>query len=490
MENLVVQAKKKITLDKFVSSVKIIAPNEVKHILNVSAKAVTGSVDQSNNVVTVTGKITANVIYLTQENKLASAEATLDFIEKQQVQVALQDRVAVDEIEIKVDTFSGTEILCSVTHNTQIYGIYSYEIADFVGENTAFVLNKKSFSAKKFILSCSDNFVVAEEQESNLKNMQVLSANAKVLTYETSASVDKVVISGKLLVETIYDDGEETGLLTKEFEFKQEIEAVGSVPNMFAETLLKINNITVTPEEKDDKTNIVYVIDAYAKSYVYEDFEYQVASDMFALDSEIENTYDFLEFKNYSSSNVSAEVFISSTDVSNIENFDDIVGVFEPKAEIKEISALENKSVVEFEITAFALYKSGEMIKRLEVKSPAKFEFEKTADEIPNQSRIVAEISSFKVKAGKELEVAFKVTAEITNCKIISETFVKSYEIKEPKTANDGGIKVYVTRAGETLFDVAKVLSVRPEIIEEQNQIDGVFEQGEKIYVYSPINVM
>lgn len=490
MENLVVQAKKKITLDKFVSSVKIIAQSEVKHILNVSAKDVTGPVDQSNNVVTVTGKITANVIYLTQENKLASAEATLDFIEKQQVQVALQERVAVDEIEIKIDTFSGTEILCSVTHNTQIYGIYSYEIADFVGENTAFVLNKKSFSAKKFILSCSDNFVVAEEQESNLKNMQVLSANAKVLTYETSASVDKVVISGKLLVETIYDDGEETGLLTKEFEFKQEIEAVGSVPNMFAETLLKINNVTVTPEEKDDKTNIVYVIDAYAKSYVYEDFEYQVASDMFALDSEIENTYDFLEFKNYSSSNVSAEVFISSTDVSNIENFDDIVGVFEPKTEIKEISALENKSVVEFEITAFALYKSGEMIKRLEVKSPSKFEFEKTADELPDQSRIVAEISSFKVKAGKELEIAFKVTAEITNSKIISETFVKSYEIKEPKTANNGGIKVYVTRAGETLFDVAKVLSVRPEIIEEQNQIDGVFEQGEKIYVYSPINVM
>lgn len=490
MENLVVQAKKKITLDKFVSSVKIIAPSEVKHILNVSAKAVVGQVDQSNNVLTITGKVSANVIYLTQENKLASAEATLDFIEKQQVQATLQERVADDDVEIKVDTFSGTEILCSVTHNTQIYGIYSYEIADFVGENTAFVLNKKTFSAKKFILSCSDNFVVAEEQDSNLKNMQVLNANAKVLTYETSASVDKVVVSGKLLVETIYDDGEETGLLTKEFEFKQEIEAVGSVPNMFAETLLKINNVTVTPEEKDDKTNIVYVIDAYANSYVYEDFEYQVASDMFALDSEIENTYDFLEFKNYSSSGVSAEMFISSTDVSNIENFDDIVGVFEPKTEIKEISALENKSVVEFEITAFALYKSGEIIKRLEVKFPAKFEFEKTADEIPDYSRIVAEISSFKVKAGKELEVAFKVTAEITNSKVVSETFVKSYEIKEPKIASDGGIKVYVTRAGETLFDVAKVLSVRPEIIEEQNQIDGVFEQGEKIYVYSPINAM
>ena len=67
---------------------------------------------------------------------------------------------------------------------------------------------------------------------------------------------------------------------------------------------------------------------------------------------------------------------------------------------------------------------------------------------------------------------------------------MKSYEIKESKEVLNDGIKVYVTRAGETLFDVAKVLCVRPEIIEEQNQIDGVFEDGEKIYVYSPINIV
>ena len=488
MENLIVQAKKKITLDKFVSSVKILTTNEIKAVLNVSARAVLSQVEQSNNVVTVSGKLVANVIYLTQENQILSAETTMDFIEKQQVLIQLQDRYAIDDVSIKIDTFSGTEILCSITHNMQIYGVYTYEITDFVGENTAFILNKKKFSSKKYVTSYSDDFVVAEEQESNVLNLKVLECKAKIINYEASAGVDKIIVSGKLLVETIYDDGD-ISQITKDFEFKQEIEAQGVVPNMFVDALLNVNSVSVTPEERENKTNIVYVINTYAKGYIFEDYEYEIATDMFALDSEIQNTFEFLEFKNFSSENATSDMFISQTDVSSIENFDDIIGVFDAKTKLNEIIMMGDKSIIDFSVSAFALYKSGESVKRLEVSHLAKFEFDKKEDEYVDDVRLVAEISSFKVKAGRELEVAFKVNAEVKNSTIISEKYVKSYEIKEAKTVLNDGIKVYVTRAGETLFDVAKVLSVRPEIIEEQNQIDGVFEDGEKIYVYSSINL-
>jgi hypothetical protein len=84
-------------------------------------------------VITLSGKLIANVIYLSQDNQILSAETMMDFIEKQQILTVLQEKTALDEVSIKVHTFSGTEILCSVTHNTHIFGIYSYEIADFVG---------------------------------------------------------------------------------------------------------------------------------------------------------------------------------------------------------------------------------------------------------------------------------------------------------------------------------------------------------------------
>ena len=489
MENLVIHAKRKFTLDKYVSSVKVSATNDIKSILNVSAKSVISLVEQAGNIVTCSGKVVLNVLYLNQENQIETAEGALDFVQKQQVQTQLVELFAKDEPTAIIDTYSGSEILCSVTHNTQIYGICKHEIADFVGENTSFVLNKKSFNSQKFVTSASESFVVAEEQESNILSMQVLSANAKVLAYNVLAGAGKVVVEGKLLIETIYKDLEGAGLISKEIEFKQEIEANDAMPNMLAEAFVEVRNVTVTPEEKQDKTNIVYALDVYSRVYVYDENTYELASDMFSLDSEIQNTYDYLEVKNYSNTREITDMIMSSTDVSNIENFDDIVGVYFPKIKINNVSDSGEKAYAEGEIAAFALYKSGEMVKRLEVVKQVKFEFEKDVSEICDEVQAEAEISSFKVKAGKDLEVAFKVSARALFSCENSECYVKSFEIKDEKPVSVGGIKVYVTKKGETLFDVAKVLSVRPEIIEEQNEIDGVFEQGEKIYVYSPANL-
>lgn len=490
MENLVVNTKKKVTLEKFSSSVKVSAQNEIKSILNVSARSIINSAEQANNVVTLSGKIFVNVIYQTVENLVASAETVVDFIEKQQLVIKLSEMVATDEVDINIDTFSGTEILCSVTHNTEIFGIYIYEVADFVGENTAFVLNKKSLVLNKLIGSKSEDFVVAEENESNIKNMNVLHSTAKVLSFETSSAVDKVVVDGKVLVETIYSDGDAVSLLTKEFEFKQEIEIKSAMPNMQVYTVLEAKNVTVTPEEKEDKTNIVYAIDIFAKAYLYEENTYEVATDMFSLDSVIQNTYDYLDIQKNSSSKQVTDVVMSSTNVSEIEDFDDIIGVYLPKVKMTNITSFENKIIAEILISAFAFYKSKDEVKRLEIAHSAKVEFEKDINEIFNDFKSVAEISSFKVKAGKELEVAFKVASNISFDVSITESFVKSFEIKDAKPENGGGIKVYVTKEGETLFEVARILNVRPELIEEQNEVDGVFEQGEKIYVYSPLNCL
>ena len=488
MENLVVQAKKKVTLDKYVSSVKISATNDIKEVLNASANSVINVVERANNVVTLSGKLLVNIIYLSQDEQILSAETVVDFIEKQQVTTDLKNMYAKDYATIKIDTFSGTELLCSVTHNTYIYGIYSYEVADFVGENTSFVLNKKSFNSLKLMAASDDNFLVAEEVESNILNMKVLSSRAKVLSVESVSAVDKVVVSGKILAEVIYTDGEVVQELLKELEFKQEIEAESVLPNMLVDTNLEIKNITVTPEDKENKINIIYAIDVFAKSYVYDETTYEVAADMFSLENEIQNTYDYLELNNYSSKKETNDMVMSSTNVSNIDNFDDIVGVYMPQVSIENIVKEDKKVYAEGKITAFALYKTSNDIKRLEVVRDIKLEFSCDENEIYDEVYAVAEISSFKVKAGKELEVAFKVSGAMTFVKTLNESFIKSYEIKDAKNKADCGIKVYVTKKGESVFDVAKVLSVRPETILEQNEVDDVFEQGEKIYVYSPIN--
>lgn len=490
MENLVVNTKKKVMLEKYNSSIKIVTQSEIKSILNLCVKSTINSVEQSNNIVTVSGKLFANVIYQNVEDEVMSTELAIDFIEKQQLTTQLDELCAFDNVVANIETFSNTEILCSVTHNTELFGIYNYEIADFVGENTSFVINKKSLNLNKLINVKGEDFVIAEENESNIKNMKVLNSVAKVLSYESSAAVDKVVIDGKLLAETIYSDGETISLLTKEFEFKQEIEMNSAMPNMQVCVFVDVKNVTVTPEVKDDKTNIIYAIDVFAKAYLYEENVYEIANDMFSIDSVIENTYDYLNIQKTSSSKQISDVVMTSTNIAEIEDFDDIIGVYSPNVTLKNCTEIENKAIFDIEISAFAFYKSKNDIQRLDIVHSSKIEIEKEKLESFNNLKAVSEIVSFKVKAGKELEVVFNLMANIEFDVSIMETFIKSFEVKDVKNKNNAGIKVYVTKAGETLFEIAKILNVRPEIIEEQNEIDGVFEHGEKIYVYSGLNCL
>ena len=83
MDNLVVSTRKKIVMDKMFAQVKISAANNIKNILNVSAGAQIGSCDCVNGAVSISGKITANIMYVSAENKIETATASADFIEKQ-----------------------------------------------------------------------------------------------------------------------------------------------------------------------------------------------------------------------------------------------------------------------------------------------------------------------------------------------------------------------------------------------------------------------
>ena len=108
MESLVIQAKKKITLDKFDTSVKLSLSSDIKQVLNVSSRSVIASVEQSGNIISISGKVFVNVLYLNQQNQVQSGETNVDFIQKQQVQIGLSDMFAVDESSVKIDTFSGS----------------------------------------------------------------------------------------------------------------------------------------------------------------------------------------------------------------------------------------------------------------------------------------------------------------------------------------------------------------------------------------------
>lgn len=489
MENLVVSTNKKITMDKILSQVKVIAGSGIKRVLDTSVNSVIQNADCSNNVVSVGGKLLVKVVYLNNEDVIEFADAICEFADKQKAEFSLTDCFAKDSVTIEGVSFSDNEIICMVSHTVEIFGVYKYEMPIISSTENDLVLSRKMFDSLKMVSSAEDTFVVAEEVDSNVQNVEVLRSSANVVLSEVSCAVDKIVLEGKIVSDVLYKSDETIGVFSHEFDFKQEISAENVVPNMISDAVVILKNITVTPEQSENKTTLVYAIDLVAKGYVFEENTYEVASDMFSLKNEIQTTYDYFETRNFAAQKTGEDTLLSQTDVSLIPNFDDVLTVTNASAKVLNIQKDNEKWVAKVFVSAVAICRVAESYESVYVNSECAVDIAGEDVQILRSVDVSAQIVSFKVKAGKDLEVNFKLNYVSKFEKEVSQKFIKSFELKGEKENKFYGIKVYISKQGQTVFDIAKVLNVTPETISAQNQVEDVFEQGQKIYVYSPVNL-
>ena len=258
---------------------------------------------------------------------------------------------------------------------------------------------------------------------------------------------------------------------------------------MRADALVRVTNISVVPDQKDGKTKMSYVVDLYAKAYLFEDTIVETYDDVFSLKNELVPTYDYLEFSSEDGYKFDNDMIMMQTDISKLDDFDDIVGVYMPKFEAVEFEDKGETVLINSKISAVGVYRTSKGLEKLGLVYDVKFETDK---EISKQvSKIVPTIavSNFKVKAGKDLEVSFSLGYKVLYEKTKIEKYVKNFELKQEKVQDDSAIKVYILKENKTLFEVSKALNVRPEIVAGQNEVDDVFEAGQKIYIYSPLNI-
>ena len=67
------------------------------------------------------------------------------------------------EVKIENVSVSSSEVMCSLSHETKVVGIYRYLIGDATKSEEDLVLNKKTISASNFKSVADEKFVVIEK---------------------------------------------------------------------------------------------------------------------------------------------------------------------------------------------------------------------------------------------------------------------------------------------------------------------------------------
>lgn len=486
MDNLVVSTKKQYTSDKMFAQVKIIANNNIKSIISVNVQPVVISSECTNNILSLSGKFNVTVVYISAENQIEKAESIVDFIEKQKADFSLSSVVAKVSTNIDNINFSSNEAMVYISYTALVSGVYNYQLP-IIEENANLVFNKKSFNFANLVSNTEDTFTISEQFEINQNISEIINVTPSIKIKDIACTVDRVVLDGMLIAEILYKENDSILKAFKEIEFKQEISAKDINPNMLAEYFVDIKSVSLVPEVGDEKTLIVATFDIFAKIYIYEDKQFEIINDMFSLNKEISTSYNFIEAKSFGECKQLEENTLSVTDISEYSDFDDIVSVYNPIAEVQNIDYIENYSNIHLKITATALYKTENGYNSLNIEHITVLNVD--SQNTSSLINVNAQIVSFKVKAGKELEVVFKCDYNLEKCSCLSEKYVSAFDEISEKSHSDAGIKVYITKEGQSLFDIAKILNVKPDVILNQNEINDVFEQGEKIYVYSPVNL-
>lgn len=489
MDNLEINIGKTFTMDKYYSQIKVVVPNNIKEVVSVLTRSDIISNDIVNNFLVLNGKIYVDVIYVSEENVIETAKSTIDFIERQKFDFNLSDIAVSDNVCVENVTFTNSEVVCQACHETKIYGVQKYSVGAFDSADSEFVCNKREFDYLNVAQSSEDRFVVAEEVESNLGNIDVLGSNAYLMISDIAAEVDKIVIDGKVVINTVYKDENSVSECQKEIEFRQEISAKGAMPGMCANAVVRVSNISVVSEQKEDKGFVSYVVDLFAKAYLLENKNAVTYDDVFSLKNEIVPTYDYIEMTRDDGFKFESDMLLKQTDISFINDFDDLVGVYLPRFENLTFVDNGETACLNATLSAVAVYRTSQGLEKLDLKYDVRFETEKDISKVLENVVTTAMISTFKIKAGKDLEVTFSVGYKFLFAKKNCEKYVKSIDIKKEKAQDNSAIKVYVLKTEQSLFDVARALNVRPEVVAEQNEVDDCFETGQKVYVYSPLNV-
>lgn len=485
-----IKTKKDLATNEFAVNTKISIDTDkpLKKVLMVKAVADEISSECIDTEYTALGRTQIDVLYLTENNELENVTGYAEW----QATLKVEGENIVSKtnvVECSVDGYSSTEVSINLLHNIVVSGIVKTELSPISEVAEDYVADYQSANISQICGYSSGKFVVTENIDMPTAQ-KVLSVDGLVKVGNIASYLDKVVIDGTVDVKILYASIDGILTLNKLIDFHQEINCVGAMDNQSAFATLEINSINATLEV-GDKTNLVMAIGLNAIVETYENKEITVVKDMFSLSKDITTTLQCVDFNNFVAGKYYTDTLILNVDLDN-DNVDEIVSLINPVVKISQCLLKDNSISTEGVVCAKLIYKNNE-IEEIESKDITCPFISKSDTELAgklDKTNIKATVSSVKIRSGKEIEVVLELVQGIESTSDEYLEFIKSVEELDDKKGNDSAITIYVTKENEKLFDVAKALNVMPEVITSQNEIvDGKFASGQRVFVYSPLNV-
>jgi hypothetical protein len=302
------------------------------------------------------------------------------------------------------------------------------------------------------------------------------------------AGIDQVTIEGALNLKAQYLTENGVGTYSKTTDFKQELACIGALPGDMVSASAEVVSLT-TNIESGDAPSLVTATNIRAVVNNYKQVSVSLPTDMFSISKELNLTNNCVEVSTFAGYKVFTDTSLGS---SNIEGggVDEVMCAINPQIAISRIVIDGGKIITEGVLSCDLIYRNNEAESVLADKISQPFISKIDTDtngEISLDSA-TCEVANIKIHSAKEVEILYNISLGATILEDKYIQYVAEVEEASDKAENPSAITIYVTKPNETLFEVARTLSVDPQTITEQNDLAGdIFTGGQRVFVYKPL---
>jgi|GEM_PF-1495273 len=489
------------------ASVKVAAKLDLKtpakKILSAAANCYLTATERSDSDCKVTGRVVTRVIYMDEFDAFNSEERSDNFT----AQLALKGHAAVESVSAAsmiletscADLTAETKADAVFTSTVDVDSVVEVVLIGLVGQEIKYVANisgnAEAKLEKKTVATFSrlleEKFTADERLELDKNCSGVLGVDVAAHIRDINCNENKVSLKGIVSVNVIAVKTGEISVIynsAHEFDFSKTLQLTGIGIEDSVIGSIAVGGVTVKAENKT-KPELSVEVDLVFSGAVITAAEIEYAADVMSFDNHLSLTQVTIDnTAALPQSNTVADIESNMTMPANAPYISKILSVGGSRVSGINLIPADGKITVEGVLSANLVYECEEKLMRThEAQVPfstvVRIEGVNTGHTV--QASVQPVNCNIKARRGKELLIDARLGLSIACVSANTANIPADVIIGDAKVRDDSAIMIYIASDKETLWDIAKRISVsQSEIIKQNPHIASETRPGDKIFIY------
>ena len=476
-EKVVSSYRKNLGVSQTLVECKLPTDEGISKLLCASAKCYITNGEAEGNSINYLGCVSFQVIYLNQDNEVVGTDYTVEFKDRftsnNEVNGVVASTCSVVDVNSVVNN-GDLKVVATLEINNEI--IVEEPQVVLVGANVL-LTQKDMLTLNVFAEKINETFEFVQDYEIKDGVSKILTVCSNPYLTKVTPNNKYVTVEGGVNVDISYlTDNNVLRTTQANFKFTQEIssENVDELSTVQSDINVVCNDVKITTSIDVDSAIVNINMPLNYIGFVFNKNTIDIVTDAFSLTNFVTAVNESLTtFEGFDSYHFEERVNGSLTIDDDMPEIDEVLGTCCNHIVLANTIVDEGVFTVEGMAYTTVLYKNKELnnINSVQIEMPFSLSNNidyQQEDVVPIIQLSLGEVNA-RVRRNKELDVSADLHIYADFYKNSEEGVISKITLDDEIPFDDCALSIYITKEGDTIWDVAKEMGVAPETILQQN---------------------